>query len=628
MYQKFILIFKKPDLIKNLLTSIVVVLLCTILIFYTWGGILKLSFFLDDWPFMWLISTKPGLITNYLWLDDYFSGSLSPIGNAPVARSIPQYLITYLMFSKYGHNPYYYHLMSLISRLLVVITTFIVGWKLTRTRIVGIFAALYYSVVFFGSQSTWWYGTSITYFVAIFALLSIYFLSEGLEKNKIKPLCLSYISLFLGIVSFPIRLYTYFAYPFLSFIWGNLKIHKRIIFFVFTLIFLYFSVKLFFGQSIDSSQNRVSYGLQGYVINNLIKGDYYILLYPLNILSFSMFTRGIMASLINFESIQVFRNLWITNFRFWGITLSLIWVFFIEKISSLANSKKRLINLIVTFFGVLIIYLTDIGKDVINNKVYSDFEPNDLILFEGIISIFLIMVTVVAFFYLKNNAKYHRLVKTMSSLLIFIYAAFFVSWLNETKTPPYVPEVSRYATVSSVFGTIYLGTLLYFVINIIFEYNYFKVIPEIHKKIGTFVIFGMVLVQLMPVNIKISREYIKILQVTRSEKNISKVLDDVSKGFTFTIPPPLIVITLAPEWMWGEGFSVFQFGHSLAYHNGITDHNMIPVISYANTLKDDTRLAYCRRFSKAPMVYIFSVKLDDAFLVDKFESNCDQKSPI
>jgi len=613
----------KRNVLPGIVSTALVFIVCGFLINYTWGGVLKLSFFLDDWPFMWLISTRQGLIVNYFWLNDYFTGVLSREGNIPVIRSIPQYIITYTLHSLVGNEPFYYQAVSLVTRFIACITVYFTGWKLTKTRFVGIFAAIYASVTFFGSQSTWWYGTSITYLVAIAALLSIYFYAKALENNRPKFLIASFGTIVLGILSFPIRFYTFLASPFLALIWGKISAVKKIALFVLVSLFVALSVKLVFGSALAFSQNRVAYEADAYVLDSLRKAEYYILLYPLNILSFSLLPRGLTASLINFDPVRIFHGFWITNFRFWGIVFSATWIILVSKSASIAKSTNQLLNYLVISIGLVIIYASDYAKDFLTRQNYEGFITTNLILFEGYLSIFLIMFSFCAFFYLKNTARFRRLVKSQLSFLLFIYSAFFVSWLHETKTAPFVPEVSRYSTISGIFGCLFLYTFLYFIIRLVFEFKYLKAITKKYQTIFTLIVFMLVTAAIIPSNIKMSREYVSFLQNTRRHANISRVLDNISYDIEFTDPPPIIIITLDKAWMWGEGFAVFQHGHSLAVWNSITNPGMIPVISYSDILKEDVLNAYCKLFSNHnPTVYRFSVMLDNASLVEKFKADC------
>lgn len=392
--------------------------------------------FLTIWRYLYLVGgSNPRPEWNHL---TYF---LTPYG--------PQDIATGLLYKAFGVQAQYYHLTSIIFRLIAATSLIPVVFYLTKSRLAAFFAVLFFLVTVIGFDTTNWVFNMTSYISLAFFNLFLYFFLRSRESSSVKLLLFSGLFFYLTFVFSPIRMTGLLPFVFIIeslYLIQNLnlkglkKVGTRIVLIIAVMTFITLTGQST-GPKTDLSQRFLS-GLST-ATQLLSQGRFDFLFYPILMFG-SMFVPDIITP--NFPTITkkwvLFQNILLP------FLLVFIFILFIFK-KNITTLRKGFIlkNGLMGGIWCLLVSLIHLG----NMTTFSDPKAIFLLLIGG----FTLIITFSLYF------EYHHQKNLSNAILysiIWAVISFFPAWFW-LPTNIY-PAYYRYLIGSGIGVSIFLSAII------------------------------------------------------------------------------------------------------------------------------------------------------------------------
>lgn len=185
-----------------MIISIIVIILISLFTFYQ---SFSLGLFGDDWLAFFRHAQHLGPKSSGEW--NYLTYYLNPYGPQDILMGLLQKIIDY--------QSTYYYLLSYILRLLAAFSFYPLIFYLTKNKLSGFFAVLFFSITATGLDTTNWVFNMPSYVtVALFNFCLFFFIKQR-EKGEIKLLLLAAIFYYFAYITTPIRMHGSLLFLFL-----------------------------------------------------------------------------------------------------------------------------------------------------------------------------------------------------------------------------------------------------------------------------------------------------------------------------------------------------------------------------------------------------------------------------
>ena len=566
------------NIFKKILIPLSFVLLLLVawkILLYGYSPILSFSFWLDDWPLIWGVSQEPSVFFNPAKTIWHFAQERFAVREGYLQVWSAAYL-----YNKYGLNPYYYHLYGFIAKMISIAALAWAGWMLTKKIYIGIIAGLIFASAFMGAETLWWFNVNANFFFIAILLFLLPLFVKGIKGNT-KLFVLSLMLATLAIYLYPPRAHVLLGLPIVALIWSEKLLDKELLVKITVfIVVIFFSFNIFFAEAGTGQVSRaIFHRLYVFSKSGLAEGKRVFLTYPFVALGFSILPLKTIDILTNIPrgEFLLFGKFPVTHFRVWNFAIfPVIWVFLISiffSISGKVQQKKLKAWLAI---GVLFfLFNTFLRRTIFTGQ---EWQWRNFFLYE--FSAFIILISFAALNFLKNDKGYGLLAKLLPSALFLGLISFVVVWFFDPLIPPDSPSISRYLTIPTVFGSLFISVVFGWVITASekLKKSFFVIKPFVVKIAAAGFIFYLTFLIIFA-NLEKARKYIgQTLLSARSHENVSRILNKISEDVEFGTPPPII---LADSWDYGEVYPILIYtGHALAVWNNISDINQFPIIYF------------------------------------------------
>lgn len=414
---------------------------------FTLKDTFSLALFGDDWF---------TLTRYFLYVGPYASGEYNHLSYFLTMYGSQDSFFA-LLYHLFGLQSQFYYGVSFLLRLLAAVSVYPLLFGLTKNRLAGFIAALFFAVSFIGIETTNWVFNLPSYLAIIF--LNIFFcvyLSRGNISIK-KGLLITTLFVVTFVVQ-PIRMT---GLPLMillieAFVFFHNKTKLRQLFYVSFALVGFLLVKLV-GNTISKSDEMVQRALAGLeiIIKKLQAGELEILMNPFITLG-SLFIPDILWN--------QFTTILSTNF-FWIFVVSLlgfvIIVFLLTKSSSLSNNFLIISGAFGILWTLFVRYIS-----VYNAPAFSDPFKTGSALIGG----YFIITILTLLYHLWRDKQAFPLFLS----LVIIISSFIVPWLF---TPEgHFSTSHRYLILTSLGLAIFWGTISTLMRQNSFSFLFFLVI--------------------------------------------------------------------------------------------------------------------------------------------------------
>lgn len=587
----------KKILIIKILVFLAFIFLVWSVIFYAYQGSLKLSFYADDWAVIWGVKQQTSIFFNPLDVQWYYHQFeyTSRIGNL-------QIWTTGVVYKLFQLDPYWYHYVSLILKTGAVAGLVLTAWYLTRNFFLGILAGLFFAVTFTGLESVFWYNVSAVYIFIIFVLLSLAVYIKSINsKNNLFIIAL--LTIALGIYIYPPRAHIFLGFPIVGFIFAESIKNKRLwIRLTATVVVTLVSFKYLVGsQGVEVANGLIARAMGG--ITDGLERNRIMLTYPLNIISISALSEGILKDLADFpEKLKPT----IEKFYLWSVVIfPIAWYFLTKVLTEVSNKKNR-------FKSIFLSGLSWLGLNMLLRIFFFDmlfikswdWPMHFMFLLSGLIVVLAINMYILQ----KNQDKFGMLVRLFLSSITLVFFGYLVNWFIDPLQFPAFYDGARYFTVSTVFGSLALAIFIFW---LIISVNKILKINTPRKNIFNIGLISLVLVFcyiFITKNIESTKYQLDSLDNIRSHKSFVMALDKISTTADLknVDPPPFLIIDAA------DGIeNISFFAQTFALWNDINNPDQFPFVYHYHHDVEKNYQEYCLKFNgKQPKAYQFLVKKD------------------
>ncbi len=570
----------------------------------------------DDWIILWGISQQSTTFFNPLTVNFHGTSSI-------VARD-GLFKIWYLsiIYHKFGLDPYIFHFFGLLNLLISSLALAWCGWKLTEKLYIGIFAGIFFSVTFLGSQSLYWIHNNVNYLLIAAIAFSLPLILKS-SLRSLKGIALSIGIILMTIFIHPARAHGIMAFPLLIYIWNRRSSNRKVLLKAFFILFCIIAFYKLITLDISATENYNltigrMIGMSTHGINDLHWSAF--LTFPFFIAVFTLpveFWLGIPKS----------QDILLATLEF-----TLIWVLAIKFLYSLSKNLKR--SLFWAAIGLLWIFLNFLVRPSLNYLPDWEWSTH----FTLILSVLLIIFTLSSYDLLNKIEKWSSIVKTLLVMLILIFSSYIFSWMFDPLIHPNSNySIGRYSTLPAAFGTLFTATIIGWMIAASIDKfkNSSKSLNSYTKVIrlflGIFFALGL-FYYILQVKIVQTRLEIDSLSLFKSDRNVQNILNQVSSQVQWGYPPPVIFIS-ATKWDYGEVFGIFMWnGHSLALKNNINDFKKFPAILFVDEDKINIEInKYCNKYDNSPVnFYWFDIEKDRAINLtsSKIKVSCETRKVL
>lgn len=589
------------------------------IIFDSSSPILQFSYWLDDWPLIWGSSQRGNIFYNpnkifWNFEDERFT----------VREGFIQIWVTSALYNLFGLNPYWYHFYGLLAKLVASMAILWSIYKLTSKLYLGILAGIIFASSVMGIESLYWYNVNSVYILIAVAAVALPFIIKGFGGDR-KSYIISLVLTALGIFLYPPRAHVFLAFPLVALIWSGKIFSKKFlikIFLLLAVIFIAYKIPTAGGAE-GQAYRAIIHRLIVFSGDGLNAGNHMFFTYPLVSISLSVFPTQFLNDLANLPQELFFgailrpkATFFVWNFIFFPI----LWIGLIMFLNIVKKIFKENINLKRTLSwastGICFLIINEVLRITFLQGQYWDRTTHFLFT----LSVFLILFSAASFDLLKKNSDFNILSKILLSSVVLILVSYIFNWAFDPLIHPASLSISRYLTLPTAFGSIFLATFLGMILMAIYAfYGKFKkdkTLPSQTFYQPTLLMIVLTLAFLVykgvSSNIKIARNYIENnLLPVRTHSRVSSILNTISKDIAMGPKPAIILLD---SWDYAEVSAILLYsGHSLAVWNDIKNTQEFPRI-----YDDEKKLInefpdLCKKFSLTKdNLYRFKVEIDRA----------------
>ncbi|MEK7616899.1 MAG: hypothetical protein AAB414_02505 [Patescibacteria group bacterium] len=419
---------------KSFLLQFASVVILSLLVFYP---SFNLALFGDDWLAFWRYAQFLGPKSQGVW--NHLTYYLTPYG--------PQDIIMGILQKVYHFQSTAYYLISYLLRLTAAFSFYPLVLYLTKNKLSGIFAVLFFSVTTIGLDTTNWVFNMPSYITIALLNLFLYFFLKARENRKILLLILSGVLYWAAYVTTPIRMHgSLFFIFFLEVFWilqkRNLSIVKMVALRL-SIILVVFLIIRFAGHSQGPPQEPMERFIIGLTadLQMLSQGRFDFIFFPI-VMFGSMLIPDIIGPNGQINSLkQILPMLLVT------LLIFSLFVFFIMK--NIDKFRSKLFGYIFFSLGlwsglVALIYKGNLNSFNSTNQIFS--------LLVGGYTLILVSFLIIKFFKEKYISQALFLGASWS-----ILSFFFAWWWQPTSI---FPTTYRYLIVSAVGVAILIATII------------------------------------------------------------------------------------------------------------------------------------------------------------------------
>lgn len=457
---------------------------------FTFSPSFSLGLFGDDWLAFFRHAQHLGPLSSGSW--NYLTYFLTPYG--------PQDILMGLLNEVYQYQSAYYYIISYLLRMVAAFSFYPLVFYLTKNKLAGFFAVLFFSITVTGLDTTNWVFNMPTY--ATIALLNtcLYFSLKQRETGGLKLLVFSALFYYLAYITTPIRMHGSLIFIFmLEAFWilqeRNIKVTKKALlrFAVFAAVFF---IIRYTGQSqgpMQEPSERFNLGIKAMLLM-LSQGRFDFIFYPVIMFASTFLPNFILPS---FQVLSKSKLLWDILIPSFISFLTLSGLILKDMFSFQMKTYKKLIMIAIGVF------ITATFIQIGNRETLNDSRLIFLLLIGGLIIAFIIfLMTKIR---LKGNIATGIFLGLAWSILSFFFAWWWVP--NSI-----FPTTYRYLIVSAMGSSILLASLI-------------SLGKDKKHQISLFAIFSLIIL----IHITSSRIFINESLASHSQKISDKIWSSIPR---------------------------------------------------------------------------------------------------
>lgn len=432
---------------KTLITTLVLLVLVPALSYFTFKDSLKLGIEGNSWLLLYTIRMIFDVQKSLTFTDP----------GTYLCTYCPPYTILSIIKFFWGYQPYYYFLISLLTRIGISISLYISVKHISKSTLAGVLASIFFAANYIGVQTTEWVFNHNHYLGIVFVALFMLWYVKTMEKQTVKNLVIASFFFLGGLIITPPRMHGVFPMLLIAeFAW--LLIDRKKYSFKKAAIRLGFILILYrmlfglaqggYGTSLFPSMIYKSLEI---MLSSWKNGQTTFVLNPVISLGNYVFP-DLLWKRITLNSTEIFG----LPFTFTNLTLAVMLI-----ISPLTAKVLRLAEL---SYKNIVIYLASLGVWVFLLRLFRKANPTTFsnehatyALVGGITIIF----TVWLFFALKN--KKPRFAHTLIVGLAWMFTFGLFPWLLSPTT--YLVSWARYSIQQAVGLSVWAATLFAIIIS-------------------------------------------------------------------------------------------------------------------------------------------------------------------